>query len=78
MTPLPMPGPKITAQLAAEGIITLAQVAKLSAAELADLDSALNLKGRTAREDWIAQAKELVAGKAPRAKVDQTKAAKKK
>jgi predicted RecB family nuclease len=71
-------GPKITAQLAAEGITTLVQIAKLSAAELADLDSALNLKGRTAREDWIAQAKELVAGKAPRAKVDQAKLAKKK
>ena len=71
-------GPKITAQLAAEGITTLAQIAKLSAAKLADLDNALNLKGRTSREDWIAQAKELVAGKAPRAKVDQAKLAKKK
>jgi large subunit ribosomal protein L21 len=71
-------GPKITAQLAAEGITTLAQIAKLSAVELADLDTALNLKGRTSREDWIAQAKELLAGKAPRAKVDQAKLSKKK
>ena len=70
-------GPKITAQLAAEGITSLVQIAHMNAAELADLDIALGLKGRTSREDWIAQAKELVAGKAPRAKVDQAKAAKK-
>ena len=70
-------GPKITAQLAKEGITSLVQIAKMSKTELEDLDVALNLKGRTAREDWIAQAKELVAGKAPRAKVDQAKLAKK-
>jgi large subunit ribosomal protein L21 len=71
-------GPKITKQLAGEGITTLSQIAALSAAKLADLDEKLGLKGRTAREDWIAQAKELVAGKAPRAKVDQAKVAAKK
>jgi large subunit ribosomal protein L21 len=71
-------GPKITAQLAAEGIVTLAQIAALSPKALEALDSKLNLKGRTAREDWISQAKELVAGATPRAKVDQVKLAKKK
>ncbi len=71
-------GPKITKQLAAEGVTTLSQIAAMSDKALAALDTKLGLKGRTAREDWIAQAKELVAGKAPRAKVDQAKAAKSK
>ena len=31
----------------------------------------LGLKGKSKREDWVTQAKELVAGKAPRAKIDQ-------
>lgn len=67
-------GPKIKAQLAQEGITALAQIAALSAPALAALDSKLGLKGRSAREDWIAQAKELVAGKAPRAKTDKVRA----
>ena len=71
-------GPKITKQLAAEGVTTLSQIAAMSDKALAALDTKLALKGRTAREDWIAQAKELVAGKAPRANVDQAKAAKSK
>ncbi len=71
-------GPKITKQLADAGITSLSQIAAMTASALATLDSKLGLKGRTAREEWIAQAKELLAGKAPRAKVDQAKAAKKK
>jgi large subunit ribosomal protein L21 len=71
-------GPKITKQLANEGITSLAQIAKMSAAALAKLDTKLVLKGRSAREDWIEQAKELLAGLAPRAKVDQAKAARAK
>lgn len=68
-------GPKLTAQLASAGITSLHQVAALSFTDLAALDIRLGLNGRSAREDWIAQAKELVAGKNPRAKVDQAKAA---
>lgn len=70
-------GPKIAKQLAGVGIISLTHIAALSAAELASIDSKLALKGRSEREEWIAQAKELLAGKAPRAKVDQMKAKKK-
>jgi predicted flap endonuclease-1-like 5' DNA nuclease len=69
-------GPTITAQLASEGITSLSQIAKLTAAALAKLDAKLSLKGRSVREEWIDQAKELLAGQAPRAKVDQAKAAK--
>lgn len=66
-------GPKIKAQLAEAGIASLADIAALSDAALAKLDGKLGLKGRSAREEWIAQAKELLAGKAPRAKTDQAK-----
>jgi large subunit ribosomal protein L21 len=71
-------GPKITKQLAVEGIVRLSQIAAMTAAALETLDAKLGLKGRTAREEWIAQAKELLAGKAPRAKIDQAKVAAKK
>lgn len=70
-------GPKIAKQLAGVGIISLTHIAGLSTAELAAIDAKLALKGRSAREEWIAQAKELLAGKAPRAKADKAKAAKK-
>ena len=70
-------GPKITKQLAGEGVVSLSQIAALTDHALATLDTKLGLKGRTAREEWIVQAKDLLAGKAPRAKVDQAKAAKK-
>jgi large subunit ribosomal protein L21 len=70
-------GPKISKQLASVGIISLSHIASLSIAELAAIDLKLGLKGRSDREEWIAQAKELLAGKAPRAKVDQSKSKKK-
>lgn len=71
-------GAKISKELAGEGIVGLSQIAAMTPLALAALDSKLGLKGRTAREEWIEQAKELLAGKPPRAKVDQAKAAKKK
>jgi predicted flap endonuclease-1-like 5' DNA nuclease len=71
-------GPKITQALTKEGITKLSQIAKLTDKALATLDAKLALKGRSAREEWITQAKELLAGMAPRAKVDQVKAAKAK
>ncbi len=70
-------GPKISKQLAGEGIVSLSQIAAMTPLSLAALDSKLGFKGRTAREEWIEQAKELLAGKPPRAKVYQAKAAKK-
>jgi large subunit ribosomal protein L21 len=70
-------GPKIAKQLSGVGVISLTQIAALSAAELAAIDTKLTLRGRSEREEWIKQAKELLAGHAPRAKVDQAKAKKK-
>jgi predicted flap endonuclease-1-like 5' DNA nuclease len=67
-------GPKITKQLAKEGIVALSQIASLTPVALAKIDTKLGFKGRSSREEWIAQAQELLAGKAPRAKIDQARA----
>ena len=67
-------GPKIKVQLHAEGITSLKQIAEMSDEAIFALDEKLGLKGKTKREDWVEQAKELVAGKAPRAKTDQARA----
>ena len=64
-------GPKIKVQLHAEGITSLNQIAEMSDEAIFALDEKLGLKGKSKREDWVTQAKELVAGKAPRAKIDQ-------
>lgn len=68
-------GPKIAEALTSEGITTFKQIAEMSAEDIAALDEKLTLGGRFEREEWAEQAKELMAGKAPRAKVDQEKAA---
>jgi large subunit ribosomal protein L21 len=64
-------GPALKKKLAGAGITTLTQIAAMSAAEMAKVDEDLKLGGRTDREEWIEQAKELLAGKPPRAKIDQ-------
>ncbi len=64
-------GPALKKKLAAAGITTLTQIAAMSAADMAKVDEDLKLGGRTEREEWIEQAKELLAGKPPRAKIDQ-------
>jgi large subunit ribosomal protein L19 len=66
-------GPKIAAGLHAEGITSLKQIAEMDDATLFALDEKLGLKGRTAREEWVTQAKELLEGKAPRAKTDKAR-----
>jgi large subunit ribosomal protein L21 len=66
-------GPALKKKLEGVGITTLSQIAALSAADMAKIDEDLKLGGRTEREEWIEQAKELLAGKPPRAKVDQAK-----
>jgi large subunit ribosomal protein L19 len=67
-------GPKIKDQLHAEGITSLKQIADMNDEAIFALDEKLGLKGKTKREEWVEQAKELVAGKAPRAKTDQARA----
>ena len=49
-------------------------IAALTDAEIETIETAIKSKGRVARDEWIDQAKELMAGKPPRAKADKAKA----
>ncbi len=67
-------GPVFKKKLESEGITTFAQIAALDAAQIAALDEKLDLKGKIISGEWIDQAKELMAGKPPRAKSDAARA----
>lgn len=67
-------GPTLKKKLNAAGVTTWKQVAAWTAEDLAKYDEELALRGRATREEWVEQAKELLAGKPPRAKADQAKA----
>jgi len=67
-------GPKILKGLNDMGITTLAQIAAWKEADVELVETALKQKGRVAREEWIEQAKELLAGQPPRAKSDKARA----
>ena len=66
-------GPKFQKGLHDNGVTTLAQIAEWTEADVERIEEALNAKGRAAREEWIEQAKELMAGKPPRAKSDRAR-----
>ena len=69
-------GDVLAEKLAGEGVTSLTQIAKWKKDDIADYDAKLSLGGRIERDEWIVQAKELLEGKAPRAKVDQEAAEK--
>ena len=54
-------GPKLAAALAERGVTRFAHLAEWGAQELADVDNALNLKGRAVRDAWVAQARRFAA-----------------
>jgi large subunit ribosomal protein L21 len=66
-------GPKIFKALTDMGITTFAQVAAWTPADVERIEADIKQKGRVAREEWIEQAKELMAGKPPRAKTDKAR-----
>ena len=68
-------GPVLKDKMTEAGFGSLKAISKLKKADIAKLDEELSLGGRIEREEWIEQAKELLAGKPPRAKVDQEAAA---
>ena len=68
-------GPVYDKKLHELGFTTFAQIAALDAAGIADLEGKLHIGEKIADENWVAQAKELIAGKAPRAKADRAKKA---
>ena len=68
-------GPTIEKKLRAVGVASWNDIAAWSDEDIARLDTELKLGGRATKEEWVAQAKELLAGKAPRAKADQAEKA---
>jgi large subunit ribosomal protein L21 len=64
-------GPKMVEILHKHDVKTFAQIANWTASDLEKFDELCKPKGRIAREEWVEQAKELMAGKAPRAKADR-------
>jgi large subunit ribosomal protein L21 len=66
-------GPVLKEKLAAAGITSLKQIAAWKKKDIAKFDEELEFSGRIERDEWVEQAKELIAGKPPRAKVDQDK-----
>jgi large subunit ribosomal protein L21 len=68
-------GPTIEKKLRAAGITSWNDIAAWSDEDVAKWDEELKLRGRATREEWVVQAKELLAGKPPRAKADQAELA---
>jgi large subunit ribosomal protein L21 len=66
-------GPKMEAGMRELGYHTFASIAAMSADDIEKAEAHLKQKGRFAREEWIEQAKELAAGKPPRAKTDRAR-----
>ena len=64
-------GPALEKKLNEAGVTSLSQIADWKAADIAAMDEKLSFHGRIERDDWIGQAKDLIAGKPPRAKSDQ-------
>jgi large subunit ribosomal protein L21 len=68
-------GPVLKDKMTEAGYGTLSSIAKHKKADIAKLDEELSLGGRIERDEWVEQAKELLAGKPPRAAVDKEAAA---
>jgi large subunit ribosomal protein L21 len=64
-------GPKMHKILSDLGVSTFAQIASWTDADIEKMEEHIKPKGRIAREEWVEQAKELMAGKPPRAKTDR-------
>lgn len=69
-------GPAYQKKLESAGITTFTQIAAFDEKTIEELNEKLDLKGKIVSGEWVEQAKELLAGKPPRAKIDQAKAAK--
>ena len=54
-------GPVLVKKLNDAGVTTFAQIAAFTAEDIASLDEKLNFKGRIERDDWVGQAKQLMA-----------------
>ena len=70
-------GPTIAKKLNGLGIFHFWQVAAMADEDIAHVEHEVGFAGRAVRDEWKAQAVEMMDGKGPRAKVDQERAAKK-
>jgi small subunit ribosomal protein S2 len=61
-------------KLEAEGIQNIAQLTELGPERIAALDEKLKLRGRIGREEWVEQARDLLAGKPPRERAQKIRA----
>jgi small subunit ribosomal protein S2 len=61
-------------KLEAEGVQNVSQLAELTPERIGALDEKLKLKGRIGREEWIEQARDLLAGKPPRERTQKVRA----
>ena len=68
-------GPTIAGKLNGVGVWHFWQVAAMSQDDIDAIEGEVGFKGRAARDEWKAQAIELMEGKGPRAKSDQERAA---
>ena len=68
-------GPTIARQLHGIGIYHFWQIAAMKQDDIDAVEHEVGFKGRAARDHWKDQAIELIAGKGPRSKVDQARAA---
>jgi large subunit ribosomal protein L21 len=66
-------GPKMEKGMRELGYHSFASIAAMTAEQVEAAEAHLKQKGRFAREEWIEQAKELQAGKPPRAKSDRAR-----
>jgi small subunit ribosomal protein S2 len=66
--------PALKKKLEAEGVTSLQQVAEWTADRVAELDEKLKLRGRVGREEWMEQARDLLAGKPPRERTQKIRA----
>lgn len=69
-------GATIAKRLKAEGVSSLVTIANMSTSEIASVAQKVNAGQRYVREEWQAQARDLISGVPPRAKVDQLRVAK--
>ena len=66
-------GATIAKRMKSKGVSSLAKIAAMSIGELEKLGEAVNARNRPVREEWQTQARELIAGKPPRAAIDRAK-----
>jgi small subunit ribosomal protein S2 len=59
-------GATLKKKLAAEGVTQVKQIAEWTPDQIAAIDDKLKLRGRIAREEWVEQARQLMAGTAAR------------